>query len=240
MDQLFPLFLPALKRILYEYKGRVEAHFWGFFARRPGDYTGIHFHTPIANYDEFMRKFSHEGFSIGLAPLLDTNFYRSKTNNKFREYGSCRIAGIYSKVEVYTECVINEVTGLLVENTEEGWYHAMSRLIEDQPLRQHIQTQAEVVVRNQYSESRFEQTWLHQVQTVIAHPPVLGLTQPVELPADYQSVSNTKSTFDLTTSQVQKIVMIIRNNGILSAIERLIYKLEQITLLAKISFLRRL
>lgn len=77
-------------------------------------------------------------WDIGLAPLLDTVYNRCKTDNKFREYGACGIAGIYSAIPPYTASVQHEITGLLTENTEDAWYHALKRLILEEVLRKSI------------------------------------------------------------------------------------------------------
>ena len=80
----------------------------------------VHHHGLICRYDRYLRRFSRGGYDIGLAPLPDDAFYRSKTNNKFREYGASGIAGIYSHNEVYAHCVEHEVSGLLVANETEA------------------------------------------------------------------------------------------------------------------------
>ncbi len=90
-DSLGEIFLPALRRLLDESGPRVEAHFWGL--RPPRDLPGVRHHAVIHNYDRYLRRFSAAGFEIGLAPLADDVFHRSKTNTKFREYGGVRHRG---------------------------------------------------------------------------------------------------------------------------------------------------
>jgi glycosyltransferase involved in cell wall biosynthesis len=184
-DELSILFAPALRRILKEYAGRVEAHFWGAVPAELKGIPNIFHHRIIRNYDRFLQRFSRAGFDIGLAPLPDDLFHRSKTNNKFREYGACRIAGIYSQVDVYSDCVLDGKTGLLVPNDPEAWYQAMVRLIGDQGLREKIKNQAQETVRQRYSQEIFEKVWWSHIQRVcstkdkriILNPPVNEIPQ---------------------------------------------------------------
>jgi hypothetical protein len=113
------------------------------------------------------------GFDIGLAPLLNDTFHRSKTNNKFREYGACGIAGVYSRADVYTECIEDGKTGILVENDAESWYEGMRRLVEDDELRAAISKAAKEQVERDYSQEFFKQVWKRQIWNVLenAEPP---------------------------------------------------------------------
>lgn len=166
-DDLYMAFLPALHRVLMEYPERVEAHFWGVKPPPSVKSPGFFCHPIISSYDGFMREFSRSGYDIGLAPLPNDIFHRSKTNNKFREYGACRIAGIYSNTEVYSSCVTDGESGLLVSDEPHSWYTAMKRLIEDPPLRERIKDQAEAYVRTHYSEEGFENVWMTQILEVL-------------------------------------------------------------------------
>lgn len=165
-DELASIFLPALIRLLKEYPHRVEAFLLGC---RP-DFNGcrnVHYRPFLPNYDRFMRKFSRVGYDIGLAPLHNDLFHRSKTNNKFREYAACCIAGVYSNVDVYSQCVRDGETGLLVSNESDAWYLAIRRLIEDDQLRERIRDQALAYVKARYSYEKFLDTWLSQAQNVL-------------------------------------------------------------------------
>ena len=138
-DDLCSIFLFALVRILDKYGDQVEAHFGSFMPDSLKKYPGVYHHKFIPDYDKFLSRFSQAGYDKGLAPLKDDVFHRSKTNNIFREYGACYIAGIYSKVHVYSSCICDGETGLLVPNDEEAWYKAMVRMVEDDNLRSRIQ-----------------------------------------------------------------------------------------------------
>ncbi|MEI8375673.1 MAG: glycosyltransferase [Planctomycetota bacterium] len=164
-DSLGRIFLPALRRLMDEEGPRVEAHFWG--PRPPAELPAVRHHGVVHNYDRFLRRFSAAGFEIGLAPLADDVFHRSKTNTKFREYGACGIAGIYSDVEVYSDCVRHGETGLLVANDAEAWYRALRQLVDDANLRKKIQQQARLEIENHYSQEIFESVFLRQIEQLV-------------------------------------------------------------------------
>ena len=113
-DALCDIFQPALARI-ESLCGPGRGPFLGMPSAGAA-LPGVRFHGLICQYDRYLRRFSRAGYDIGLAPLPDDVFYRSKTNNKFREYGASGVAGIYSHNDVYSQCVQHEVSGLLVAN----------------------------------------------------------------------------------------------------------------------------
>jgi glycosyltransferase involved in cell wall biosynthesis len=188
-DSLGQIFLPALRRLTGEEGSRIEVHFWG--PRPPAELRMVRHHAVVHDYDRFLRRFSAAGFEIGLAPLADDVFHRSKTNTKFREYGACGIAGVYSDVEVYSHCVRNGETGLLVANDTEAWYQALRQLVDNACLRRRIQQQARVEVEEHYSQERFETVFFHHIeqlvgsgrrQPIISHPPPQVRSKASRLP----------------------------------------------------------
>jgi glycosyltransferase involved in cell wall biosynthesis len=176
-DELAQLFLPDLERLLGIYGERVEVTFWGA-ARAARCLPRVRRIAPDADYDRYFARLACDGFDIGLSPLRDDPFHRAKTNNKYREYGACRIAGVYSDVSVYSSCVRHEETGLLVPAHEGSWLAALTRLVEDAGLRERIQAEACRDVRRHYSQERAEEDWLAQIGRVLADsgrtPPVAG------------------------------------------------------------------
>jgi glycosyltransferase involved in cell wall biosynthesis len=169
-DILSNIFVADALRILEHYGPQVELHCWGYHPPELRDHPRARLIRQVPNYDRYLRQFSRQGYDIGLAPLLDDEFHRAKTDTKFREYGACRVAGIYSNVEVYSS-VTDEETGLLVANEPGAWYAAMARLIEDRPLRERIQAQAKDYVRAHYSPETFQAGWWEHLRGLLEAPP---------------------------------------------------------------------
>lgn len=83
-------------------------------------------------YNRYMEE---HHFDIGLAPLFDNEFCKSKYFNKYLEYSKNNICGIYSDVIPYNLVVNNGETGVLVCNTPKDWFKAICSLIDDSSLR---------------------------------------------------------------------------------------------------------
>jgi glycosyltransferase involved in cell wall biosynthesis len=168
VDNQYKLFAGGMTRAIEKYGDAVEFTIWGC---SPGDlvgHKGIKILPLVGDYEDFLHRFARTGFDVGLAPMEDTAFYRSKTNTKLRDYGACRVAGIYSDVEVYSSCVENEVTGLLVANTADGWFKAISSLIENPEMRARIQNAAYQKVYDEYRQQVIEEEWLSQIHRILA------------------------------------------------------------------------
>jgi glycosyltransferase involved in cell wall biosynthesis len=177
-DILAAIFLPDLRRILDEYGAQVELHCWGYHPPELRGHPRVRLMNLVTDYDQHLRRFYQQGYDIGLAPLLDDVFHRSKTDTKFREYGACRVAGVYSNGAVYAAAVQDGATGLLVPNTPGAWRAAVARLIDDASLRERIQAQAQEYVRQHYDPADFHAGWRRHLQAALAQPP-----RPAVLPS---------------------------------------------------------
>ena len=170
-DELVALFEQDLLAILAEFPQKVQAV---FFTERPPAFQEVPNVQVVAvdwQYDRFIRSLAQARYDIGLAPLLNTEFYLSKTNTKTRDYGACRIAGIYSNLEPYFD-IVPGVTGLRVDQKPGAWYDAMRTLILDDRLRQAIQEQAYQYVYQTYRLEIAEQQWLDEISQLVPpeHP----------------------------------------------------------------------
>jgi glycosyltransferase involved in cell wall biosynthesis len=169
-DHLAEIFKQPLIRILEDYREQVQVYFLGYNPPEFRKYPNVFFQPMIFDYELYLKSFSSAGYDIGLAPLLDDKFHRSKTNNKFREYGASGIAGIYSNMEVYSTCVVHNKTGLLVQDDPDAWYAAMALLIENHALRRRIQVGALKFVRANYSQEMFSTLWYQQIVGILRNP----------------------------------------------------------------------
>lgn len=158
-DELSQLFEKALLNIMNKYEENIEIYTFGDIPSLLKNKSHIFKLNYIKDYNKFIDFFSQQNFDIGLAPLNNDLFHRSKTNNKFREYGACEIAGIYSNIDVYSDCVDHNDSGIIVENTEQEWTKAISVLIENETLRKKIIDNAKKQVQEKFSFESSQEMW---------------------------------------------------------------------------------
>ena len=100
---------------------------------------GCHGYHGVCNksyvsFDKYAKTINKLKLDIGLAPLQDNLFNRSKSNLRILEYWSDKIAVIASSVRPYSETIKDNVNGLLAKEKMD-WYKAMEKLILDEELR---------------------------------------------------------------------------------------------------------
>lgn len=127
----------AITRIVEKYKDSIEIEIMG---AKPDfvEKLGLK-HLPYQDgYDAYTAYMAKCNWDIGLAPMPMTEFHRCKYFNKYVEYASFGIAGIYSNCEPYVYGIRDRENGLLVNNTTEEWVDAISELIDNNQLRKQI------------------------------------------------------------------------------------------------------
>jgi O-antigen biosynthesis protein len=88
---------------------------------------------------------------IGLCPIEKTTFNKSKTAIKWMEYTRSGIASIATNCSPYSDLIINNKTGVLVENKSNEWYEAIYNLIYNKNKRINIVTNAQRDVVNNHN-----------------------------------------------------------------------------------------
>ena len=157
----------ALRRVLQEYPGRVTAEFFGARPALADELTLLH--IPYRkSYEEYVGTMETLQWDFALAPMPDTAFHRCKHYNKYIEYASYGIPGIYSDVEPYRWAVRDGENGRLCPNTEEAWYGAMKRLIEDPALREELSRAALSEAETIYSPESAAEPWSRVISAVDA------------------------------------------------------------------------
>ena len=89
------------------------------------------------NMYEYPQFFKDLQYDIGIAPLLDNNFNRAKSNLKWLEYSVLKIPTIASSVEPFKKSIIQGKTGFLCNELNE-WEEAFDILIKDAQKRKEI------------------------------------------------------------------------------------------------------
>lgn len=78
--------------------------------------------------DKYAKAVADYNLDIGLAPLQDNLFNRSKSNLRVLEYWAQKTAVIASAVRPYLECIVDGKNGLFAREKID-WYRAMEKLI---------------------------------------------------------------------------------------------------------------
>ena len=130
-----PLIVPVVEHFLRARGQAVRFEFIGWLPEALDGLPNVTFHPWIADYDRYLEFTIGRRWHIGIAPLAGDAFERYKTDNKYREYGGCRIPGVYSDVSPFREAVEEARTGLRVANSPQAWIAALERLIDCPPLR---------------------------------------------------------------------------------------------------------
>ncbi|MEP6997166.1 MAG: glycosyltransferase [Betaproteobacteria bacterium] len=133
-----PLIVPVVEDFWRKYGATVMFEFIGWMPEALALLPNVILHRWIGDYDAYLAFKVARRWDVGIAPLIGEGFERYKTNNKYREYGGCRVPAVYSDVSPFRETVDDGRTGMLVENSSEAWIAALERLVASPLLRSTI------------------------------------------------------------------------------------------------------
>jgi hypothetical protein len=122
------------------------------------------------------------GVHIGLAPIPRSEFHRAKYWNKYLEYGSLGIAGLYSTGSPNAEVVRHGETGLVLPGQSAAWEKALTQLIDNPDLCQRMAEAARRDVETRFSESALRNEWKNALAPLLTHRAPETPTGEVRLP----------------------------------------------------------
>jgi len=163
-----PLLEAVVRHLAQRYAGRIVFEFVGWMPDGVADVPGVTLFQHLPDYDRYLEFKVSRRWDIGLAPLLGSAFDECKTSIKYREYGGCGIAGVYSSVPPYTDDVLDGRTGLLVDNRVDAWVAALERLVESPDLRRELAAQAKADIDRNFSQHASVRRW-REIATIHAN-----------------------------------------------------------------------
>lgn len=168
------MILPTLKKLMQKHRnlyfeviGAVDKeHLHGFF----GDWD-IKLLDRVAMlpatriFNDYPARLAEQKWDIGIAPLIDTPFTRSKSHIKWMEYSAFKIPCVASRVYPYfmpiegRNTIVDGETGFLCRPPE--WEAKLERLIVDKKLRETIGQNAYDAIKRdwQYKDSSIQDTF---------------------------------------------------------------------------------
>jgi len=113
--------------------------------------------VPIYKYHHLLASMK---WDIGVCPIEDSEFNKSKSNLKFVEFSVNKYACVCSAVENYRKAVIPLENGLLANNTTDSWVDKLTQLIRNEELRKTISENAYNYVRENFNIVKNVNLWL--------------------------------------------------------------------------------
>ncbi len=139
-------------------KKKLDNYFSGFKPKHL-ERIGLLPSTPTFwEYPEYLAK---QKWDIGIAPLVDTSFTRSKSHIKWMEYSMIKIPTVASRVYPYfmelagRKTITDGETGFLC-STQSEWEAKLEKLIQSKELRQRIGQQAYDHVKKEWQYDGFD------------------------------------------------------------------------------------
>lgn len=151
-DKDLEIIIPAIKKIEAEFAGKVVFEVIGAFGSNPpsfGQKIALPKKTEYPNFVEWLVK--RVNWDIGLIPIADDNFNKSKSFLKFTEYSALGLAIVCSATENYNLIANDSVNCLVAKNQTNDWYVAIKKLILNSELRKRLAMSASEDLINKYT-----------------------------------------------------------------------------------------
>ncbi|HEY3289819.1 MAG TPA: glycosyltransferase, partial [Anaerolineae bacterium] len=173
---------PALTEVLRRYGSDVRLHVHiPIPAGRLADLPNVEWNSDyIPSYAEFASYVSGLEFDVVIAPLLDSQFNRCKSNLKYLENECTGGAGVYSR-ETPFESIVRQGENGMLASTKEEWVDALSQLIESAELRSRIAANARTTVQSEWLLSQNAWRWKEVYVQAVPRSPDAVNTSSVQL-----------------------------------------------------------
>ncbi|MCK4522409.1 MAG: glycosyltransferase [Nanoarchaeota archaeon] len=139
--------------------------YWRLFENAPKEIKGQLKNIMWINLKSWPAKLQSYGIDIGLAPLRDNMFNRSKSNLRYLEYSLAGMASVVSPVKPYL-CVNDGVDGIIAKE-QDDWFEAMDKLITDEKYRKELAKNSYDRVHKDFNMYENAKIWVEAYQEIV-------------------------------------------------------------------------
>ena len=141
----------VVRGLLEQHGDNIEIEFIGCRPDFIDKYKEVKYTPYMDSYTKYRDYIISRNWDIGLAPLPYGDFHKCKYYNKYLEYGSMGICGIYSDVEPLKFIVKDKKNGLLVKNEENEWIRVINEVINNYQLRKDVILRSYEQLKNEFN-----------------------------------------------------------------------------------------
>jgi glycosyltransferase involved in cell wall biosynthesis len=124
----------------------------------------------FAHFNAYPKVLKAINADVALAPLVEHEFNRCKSNIKYLTYAMADIPGVYQDIDAY-ECVRHGYDGMKAR-TQDDWYKHISTLLDNRELASRIAHQAKTEVLTHWTTESHIARYERMLQELITPRPV--------------------------------------------------------------------
>ncbi len=173
---------PAVRQLLEEFPGELTFTFIGADPALPRQ-KGVSHYAYIDSYQRYQEIMSAGNYVLGLAPAYDTPFYACKYYNKFVEYTSYGIAGVYEEVPPFTDVVRDKENGFLCSGDAKTWYQKIREVISNRKELEEVATRAQQQLGEDFSPESVSSGLVSQLPELTQFQAPAVTAEDVRLPS---------------------------------------------------------
>ena len=173
---------PAVQRLLTEFSNQIHFTFIGADPKLAG-HGGVTYCPFIDSYESYQRIMANGSYALGLAPAYHTPFYACKYYNKFVEYTSYGIAGLYEDAPPFTDIVRDCENGFFCSGDSEAWYQRLRKIIRNRDQVKEVAAAAQKQLAGDFSYQVVSSSLTAQIPELVQFYAPPAEAQKVRLPA---------------------------------------------------------
>lgn len=130
-----------IQKAVFEVLGKCQKAYFHYLSGCPMPkgyaHARIKWEEDFKSIDKYPKWVSRKGFDIGIAPLVDNEFNRGKSNLRWLEYSAMGIPTVAAPLIHFKQSIKHGKTGFLA-GTHDQWVHYLTRLVSEPALRENI------------------------------------------------------------------------------------------------------